>query len=210
MKLILAATLAAALIIPASFQAQAQAANQIYGGYTSIAFSSSFVASTRESGIFISDLNGNPLPGSTSNPGELINNLGTVSGVIDLDTGQTDVSFRGGFLVNYVGSTTVRVENLVLHASKTGSDITGDFTKNGAFLGRQEIFIVNQNPNLVLPLKPVAGVLSLPTLSLGLSPSFIAQVAPIIGTQFTPATQVATAKAIAVVSQEPATTAAAQ
>ena len=210
MKLILAAALATALSIPASFQAQAQAANQIFGGYTSITFNSSFVASSRESGIFISDLNGNPLPSSASTPGELINNLGTVSGVIDLDTGETNVSFRGGFLINYIGSTTVRVENLVLHAGKTSSAITGDFTKNGAFLGRQEIFIVNQNPNLVLPLKPVAGVLSLPTLSLGLSPQFIAQVAPVIGSQFTPATQVATASPIAVVSQEPATTAAAQ
>ena len=81
----------------------------------------------------------------------------------------------------------------MLRASKTSSAITGDLTKNGAFLGRKELFIVNQNPNLVLPWKPVAGVLTLSVLSLGLSPELIAQVAPVIGSQFTPATQVATA-----------------
>ena len=209
MKVTLAAALALTLGISATSQLNAQAANQIFGGYTAITFTSFFVDSTRESGIFISDLNGNSLP-SAKTAGELVDNLGTVSGVIDLDTGETHVSFRGGFLINYIGRTTVRVENLVLNASRTGSDITGDFTENGAFLGRKEIFVVNQNPDLVLPLKPVAGVLTLPTLSLGLSPQLIAQVAPIIGSQFTPAVQVATASAIAVVSPEPKTTATAQ
>ncbi len=209
MKLTLAAAVTLTLGMSVTPQLKAQAANQIFGGYTSITFNSSFVASTRESGIFLSDLNGNPLPSATT-PGELVDNLGTVSGVIDLDTGVTNVSFRGGFLINYVGRTAVRVENLVLRADKRGSAITGDLTENGAFLGREEIFVVNQNPGLVLPLKPVAGVLTLPTLSLGLSPRLIAQVAPIIGSQFTPATQVATASPIAVVSQEPKTTAAAQ
>ncbi len=207
MKLILAAALATALAVSVSPQAHAQVANQILGGYTPITLTSSFVASTRESGIFISDLNGNPLHNSASSPGELIDNLGAVSGVVDLDTGNTDVSFRGGFLINYIGRTTVRIENLVLHASNTSSVITGDLTKNGAFLGRQDIFIVNQNPNLVLPLKPVDGVLTLPALSLGLSPQFIAQLAPLFGSQFTPATQVATARPIAVISQGPAITA---
>ena len=210
MKLILAAALATAITVPVSYQARAQAANQVFGGYTAVTLSSSFVASTRESGIFISDLNGNPLQNSASSPGELIDNLGTVTGVIDLDTGETDVSFRGGFLINYIGRTNVRIENLVLHASKATSVITGDFTKNGAFLGRQDVFVVNQNPNLILPLKPVDGVLTLPTLSLGLSPQFLAQLAPLLGSQFTPATQVATARPIAVVSQEPAITAATQ
>ncbi len=209
MKFTLATALALTLGMSVTSQVKAQAANQIFGGYTSITFNSSFVASTRESGIFISDLNGNPLP-SAKTPGELVDNLGTVSGVIDLDTGVTNVSFRGGFLINYVGRTAVRVENLVLRAGTEGSAITGDLTENGAFLGREEIFLVNQNPGLVLPLKPVAGVLTLPTLSLGLSPQLIAQVAPIIGSQFTPATQVATASPIAVVSQEPKTTATAQ
>ena len=209
MNITLAAALALTLGIATTPQAKAQAANQIFGGYTSITFNSSFVDSTRESGIFISDLNGNQLPSATT-PGELVDNLGTVSGVIDLDTGETNVSFRGGFLINYVGSTAVRVENLILRAGREGSSITGDLTQNGAFLGRKEIFLVNQNPGLVLPLKPVAGVLTLPTLSLGLSPQLIAQVAPIIGSQFTPATQVATASPIAVVSQEPKTMATAQ
>ena len=207
MKIIRVAALATTLIVPMSFQVHAQAANQIFGGYTPITFSSMFVAVTREDGIFISDLNGNPLPSVASSPGELVDNLGTVSGVVDLDTGETNVSFRGGFLINYVGKTQVRVDNLVLHAGRSSSAITGDFTENGAFLGRKEIFIVNQNPNLVLPLKPVGGVLTLPTLSLGLSPQLIAQLAPIIGSQFTPATQIATAVPIAVVSQEPSTTA---
>ncbi len=207
MRQILAVALATALTIPLSYQVQAQAANQIFGGYTAITLSSSFVASTRESGIFFSDLNGNPLQNSASSPGELVDNLGAVAGVVDLDTGDTDVSFRGGFLINYIGRTTVRVENIVLHASKTGSVLTGDFTKNGAFLGRQDVFVVNQNPNLGLPLKPVDGVLTLPTLSLGISPQFIAQVAPFLGSQFTPAIQVATARPIAVISQEPAITA---
>ncbi len=210
MKLILLTALAAALSVPASFEAQAQAANQVFGGYTAVVFNSSFVATSRESGVFLSDLNGNALPTNPSNPGVLVNNLGTVSGVIDLASGETNVSFSGGFLINYVGSTTVRVENLVLRSGKAGSAITGDLTENGAFLGRKEIFVVNQNPNLVLPLKPAAGVLTLPTLSLGLSPQLIAQVGPLFGPQFTPATPVATAAPIAVVSQEPATTAATQ
>ena len=210
MKFLLTASLVTALCVPAAFQAQAQAANQIFGGYTAIALSSSFVASTRESGIFLSDLNGNSLPNDVNNTGEAIDNLGVVAGVIDLATGETNVSFRGGFLINYIGRVMVRVDNLALHAGKTGSAITGDVTKNGAFLGRQEIFVVNQNPNLTLPLKPVAGVLTLPTLSLSLSTQFLAQVTPIIGSQFTSTTQVATASPIAVVSQEPATTAVAQ
>jgi len=155
MKFTLATALALTLGMSVTSQVKAQAANQIFGGYTSITFNSSFVASTRESGIFISDLNGNPLP-SAKTPGELVDNLGTVSGVIDLDTGVTNVSFRGGFLINYVGRTAVRVENLVLRAGTEGSAITGDLTENGAFLGREEIFLVNQNPGLVLPLKPVA------------------------------------------------------
>ena len=209
MRAIFAAALALTLGISATSRSEAQAANQILGGYTSITFSSSFVASTRESGIFISDLNGNPLP-SAKTPGELVDNLGTVAGVIDLDTGETNVSFRGGFLINYIGRTTVRVENLILNTGKAGAAITGDFTENGAFLGRKEIFLVNQNPDLVLPLKPTAGILTLSTLSLGLSPQLIAQIAPIIGSQFTPATQVATATPIAVVSQDPKTTAIAQ
>ncbi len=209
MRAIFAAALALTLGISATSRSEAQAANQILGGYTSITFSSSFVASTRESGIFISDLNGNPLP-SAKTPGELVDNLGTVAGVIDLDTGETNVSFRGGFLINYIGRTTVRVENLILNTGKAGAAITGDFTENGAFLGRKEIFLVNQNPELVLPLKPTAGILTLSTLSLGLSPQLIAQIAPIIGSQFTPATQVATATPIAVVSQDPKTTAIAQ
>ena len=212
MKFILAAALATALNVPTSFsaRAQAQSANQIFGGYTAITLNSSFLASAREDGIFISDLNGNALPSSASTPGEVTNNLAAVSGVIDLATGETNVSFRGGFLINYVGRTTVRIENLVLHADKTSSAITGDFIKNGTFLGRQQVFIVNQNPNLTLPLKPIAGVLTLPALSLGLSPYFIAQVAPVLGPQFTPTIQVATASPIAVVSQEPVTTAATQ
>ncbi len=202
MKAILAA-LAVVFSVSATPQMAAQAANQIFGGYTAITFNSSFVASTRESGIFISDLNGNALP-SAKTPGEVADNLGAVSGVIDLDTGETDVFFRGGFTINYIGRTNVRIENLILHASRTSSVITGDLTENGAFLGRKDIFIVNQNPDLVLPLKPVAGVLTLPNLSLGLAPQLLAQVGPIIGSQFTPATQVATASPVAIVSPEPA------
>ena len=128
MKTIMAAALAAALTLPLSFQAQAQAANEIFGGYTPITFSSMFVAITREDGIFISDLNGNALPSVASSPGELVDNLGAVSGVIDLNTGEANVSFSGGFLINYVGKTKVRVDNLVLHAGKSGSAVTGDFT----------------------------------------------------------------------------------
>ena len=206
MKITLAAVVALTLGMSVTPQVKAQAANQIFGGYTSITFSSSFVAYTRESGIFISDLNGNALPGAAT-AGEVVDNLGTVAGVIDLDTGETNVSLRGGFLINYVGKTNVRVENLVLRIGKEALAITGDFTENGAFLGRKEIFVVNQNPGLVLPLKPVAGVLTLPTLSLGLSPQLSAQLAPVTGSQFTPATQVATAKAIAIVSPQPKTTA---
>ena len=213
MRILRLAAIAAALCIPASLQAQAQTqaqtANQIFGGYTAITFTSSFLSSARESGLFLSDLNGNPLP-AASTPGEVVSNLGTVSGVIDLKTGETEVSFRGGLLINYVGLTATRVENLVLHASKTSSYITGDVTRNGAFLGSQQVFIVNQKPDLLLPLKPIAGILTLPNLSLGFSSQFIAEAAPVLGSQFTPAIQVATASPVAVVSQQPAITAAAQ
>ena len=90
-------------------------------------------------------------------------------------------------------NTNLRVLYLVLRASKTSAASTGGLTRNGACLDSKKIFNVNQDRNLVLPLKPFAGVLTLPSRSLGLSPKLIAQVA--------------TASPIAVVSPEPKLTA---
>ncbi len=166
--------------------------DRIVGGITTVTFSSSFVDYTRESGIFITDLDGNALQNGTEP-------LPASEGAIDLQTGVTDVIFKEGFQFAYLGKTTVRLENLVLNAGQTASDITGDVVVNGHLLGRQEIFIVNKNPNLSLPLRATNGVLALPTLSLGLSPEFLTQLDAIIGPLVNAGTEVAQASALAVV-----------
>ena len=81
MRMVTVAAIAVTLGMSVTSQVKAQAANQIFGGYTAITFNSSFVASTLESGISINDLNGNPLPNAAT-AGELVDNLGTVAGVI--------------------------------------------------------------------------------------------------------------------------------
>ena len=180
-----------ALTSLASHGASAQT-DQIVGGITTVTFSSSFIDYTRESGIFLTDLNGNTL----QNGAEA---LPATQGAIDVQTGITDVIFKEGFQFAYIGRTTLRIENLILHASQTGSDITGDVIVNGHLLGRQEVFIVNKNPNLSLPLPVEEGVLTLPTLSLGLSPQFVTQLDAIIGPLVNAGTIVAQATPIAVV-----------
>ena len=191
MKSICIAGFAIALTVSASHPAFAQT-DQIIGGYTKVVFSSEFIAFTEESGIAITDLGGNPLQNSTLT-------LPPTQGVINLQTGVTDVVFRSGLQASYIGRTTVRVENLILSASQTSAAITGDVIENGQLLGRQEVFVVNQNPNLPLPLQPNGGVLTLPTLSLGLSPQFLTQLTSVIGPLINSGTVVATATPIAVV-----------
>ena len=191
MKSLCAAGLALALAGVASHRAIAQT-DQIVGGITTVTFSSSFVAYTREDGIFLTDLSGNTLQGGAEP-------LPAIGGAIDLQTGITDVIFKQGFQFNYIGRTTLRVENLILSATQTGSNITADVIVNGHLLGRQEVFIVNQNPNLSLPLPVVDGILTLPTLSLGLAPAFVTQLDAIIGPLVNAGTEVATASPIAVV-----------
>ena len=144
MKSLCAASLALALTGLASQRAIAQT-DQIVGGITTVTFSSSFIDFTREDGIFLTDLAGNTLQGGAEP-------LPAVEGAIDLQTGVTDVIFKQGFQFDYIGRTILRVENLILNASQTGSDITGDVIVNGQLLGRQEVFLVNKNPNLSLPL----------------------------------------------------------
>ena len=183
--------LALALTGLASHGASAQT-DQIVGGITTLTFSSSFIDYTRESGIFLTDLSGNTLQNGAEP-------LPATQGAIDIQTGITDVIFKEGFQFAYIGRTTLRVENLILHASQTGSDITGDVIVNGHLLGRQEVFIVNKNPNLSLPLPVEDGVLTLPTLSLGLSPEFVTQLDAIIGPLVNAGTEVAQAAPIAVV-----------
>ena len=183
--------LALALTGLASHGASAQT-DQIVGGITTVTFSSSFIDYTRESGIVLTDLGGNTLQNGTEP-------LPATQGAVDLQTGVTDVIFRQGFQFAYIGRTTLRVENLNLHASQTGSDITGDVIVNGHLLGRQEVFIVNKNPNLSLPLPVVDGVLTLPTLSLGLAPAFVTQLDAIIGPLVNAGTEVAEAAPLAVV-----------
>ena len=101
MKTFHAAGIALALAVSASHVAVAQT-DRIIGGFTTVAFSSSFLDYTRESGIFITDLGGNALQNG-------IEILPPSQGVIDLQTGVTDVIFKAGFQVGYIGRTTVRV-----------------------------------------------------------------------------------------------------
>ena len=198
MKMLYAAGLALALTFPALPYASAQT-DQVVGGYTTVTFSSSLIAFTRESGIFITDLAGNTLVNSAEV-------LPATQGAVDLQTGETNVIFKGGFQAVYIGKTTVRVENLILHASQTSSAITGDVIENGKLLGRQEIFVVNKNPGLTLPLQVVNGILTLPTLSLGLSPKFVTQLTSVIGPLVNAGTEVATAAPVAVVVPDTAAT----
>ncbi len=198
MKSLCAAGLGIALTVSASHRAFAQT-DRIVGGYTTVTFSSSFLDYTQESGIAVTDLQGDALQSG-------IEVLPADRGAIDLQTGVTDVVFKGGFQVAYIGRTTVRVENLILHASQTASAITGDVIENGNLLGRQEVFVVNQNPNLSLPLQPVNGVLTLPTLSLGLSPKFTTQLSRVIGPLVNAGTEIASAAPIAVVVPDTAPT----
>ena len=191
MKSLCAVGLALAMSFSASRPAFAQT-DQITGGYTTLTFSSAFLDFTQESGIAVTDLGGNTLQDG-------VEVLPATQGAIDLQTGVTNVIFKGGLQVVYLGKTTVRVENLILHASQTASAITGDVIENGQLLGRQEIFVVNRNPNLSLPLQVQSGVLTLPTLSLGLSPKFVTQLSKVIGPLVNGGTVVATAAPIAVV-----------
>lgn len=191
MKKLYTACLALALSVSASHRAFAQT-DQITGGYTTVAFTSAFLDFTQESGIAVTDLAGNALPNG-------IEVLPAAQGAIDLQTGATNVIFKGGFQAVYIGKVTVRVENLILHASETDSAITGDVIENGQLLGRKEIFVVNRNPNLSLPLQVKDGILTLPTLSLGLSPKFVTQLSKVIGPLVNAGTVVATAAPIAVV-----------
>ena len=191
MRALTAASLAIALTGAASHRAAAQT-DQIVGGITTVTFSSSFVAFTREDGIFLTDLAGNTLEGGAEP-------LPATAGAIDLQTGVTDVIFKQGFQFNYIGRTVLRLENLILSATATGSNITADVIVNGQLLGREEVFIVNKNPNLTLPLPVVDGILTLPTLSLGLAPAFVTQLDNIIGPLVNAGTEVATAAPVAVV-----------
>ena len=191
MKSLSAFSLALALAGLAGHGASAQT-DRIVGGITSVTFSSSFLAYTRESGIFLTDLGGNALQNG-------VEPLPAVQGAIDLQTGITDVIFKEGFQFSYLGRTTLRIENLILHATRTSSDITGDVIVNGHLLGRQEVFTVNKNPDLSLPLPVENGILTLPTLSLGLSPEFVTQLDAIIGPLVNAGSEVAQATPVAVV-----------
>ncbi len=192
MKKLYAAGFTLALSFLASHHAFAQKTDQIIGGYTTLTFSSTFLDFTQESGITVTDLGGNALLNG-------IDILPGAQGAIDLQTGVTNVVFKGGLQAVYLGKVTVRVENLILHANETSSAITGDVIENGTLLGRQEIFVVNRNPDLSLPLQVKNGVLTLPTLSLGLSPNFVTQLSKIIGPLVNAGTVIATAAPIAVV-----------
>ena len=197
MKFRYVAGLAVALAGLAAHRASAQT-DQIVGGITTVTFTSAFIDYTAESGIVLTDLGGNALENGAEP-------LPATQGAVDLQTGVTDVVFKGGFQFNYIGRTTLRVENLILQASRTGSDITGDVIVNGQLLGRQEVFIVNKNPNLSLPLPVVGGILTLPTLSLGLAPAFVTQLDAIIGPLVNAGTVVAQAAPVAVVVPDAAT-----
>lgn len=172
--------------------------DQIVGGITTVTFSPSFIAYTRGSGIFLTDLEGNTLQNN-------VEPLPATQGAVDLQTGITDVIFKQGLQFTYTGKTVLRIENLILHATQTSSDVTGDVIVNGHLLGRQEVFIVNRNPDLPLPLPVDNGILTLPTLSLGLSPQFVTQLGAIIGPVVNAGTEVAQAAPIAVVVPDTAT-----
>lgn len=185
------AGVALALTVSAGQGALAQT-DRIAGGFTTVTFSPAFIAATQGSGIAITDLGGNALPNSTEP-------LPATQGDIDLQTGVTNVIFKEGFQVTDAAKARLRVENLILHASQTASAITGDVIENGQLLGRREVFIVNKNPDLSLPLQAENGILTLPTLSLGLSPKFVTLLDGIVGPLVNPGTEVATATPIAIV-----------
>ena len=191
MKTFLATSLAFALTVSASTRAFGQT-DQIVGGFTPFTFNSSFLGLLSGAGITVTDLAGNSLPNGT-------NVLPALQGVIDLQTGATNVTFKGGYQVTTQGAT-VRVEDMILHASEAASAVTGVIVENGHVLGRKEIFLVNQNPNLVLPLQVTDEILKLPTLSLGVAPDFTAELNKFLGKPvLNPGIQVATATPTAVV-----------
>lgn len=190
MKPFLSAGLALAFAFPLTLHAQQT--DRVVGGFTPVIFNQQFLSQISAFGIAVTDLAENPLQNGT-------NVLPTVQGAIDLQTGATDVSSKGGYEFRSQGLT-VRLEDFTLQASQANSSISGLVVVNGRFLGRQTVFIVNQNPNLPIPLPVTNGTLQLPPLSLGFAPAFASAVNQLLGKQiFNPAVQIATEAPTAIV-----------
>ena len=183
----------------APFALHAQTDNTVYG-HTTVAFSSAFTQQLSSFGVTITDLNGNPLPNGTLT-------LNTLQGVLDLQTAFGEVVFAGGYQVTAPGQT-LRVQDLAFNIENaTTAYISGVFVVNGSFVGRQPIFVVNQNPVgtvYSLPLVPQNGILTFNGFSLGLSPYFISLVNGALGQPALNAgTQVGTSNVYAVVVPPP-------
>ncbi len=188
---ILVKTGLAVTLLLAPFAAQGQT-ERIIGGYTSITLNATFQQQLSASGIAITDLAQNALQNGT-------NVLPDVQGVINLQSANTHVFFKGGYQVVFQG-TTVRLEDFLLNVTGPSAIYSATFIENGQVLGRREIFFVNQNPNLVLPLQVQTSMIKLPELSLGLAPAFIREINRLTGQQTLNAgTQVATSNSFPIV-----------
>lgn len=179
----------AAAVVAAPATLSAQTDTVVYGR-TTIALSSAFTQQLSSLGVTIDDLSGNPLPNGSLT-------LTAVNGVFDLQTALGDVLYAGGLRVSAQGQT-LRVQALEFSISNaTTAIISGDFVVNGKFIGREDIFFVNQNPVGTVYTLPVAlqnSTVTLNGFSLGLSPSFVSLVNNALGQQaLTPGVQVGTA-----------------
>lgn len=177
------------LFAPLALQAQT---DQITGGYAVFTFTSLLLQQLASAGATLTDLSRNPLQNGALT-------LPSVQGVIDTQNGNGDLVFRGGYQV-VVQGTTIRVEDLAFTINGPSAVFTGIFVVNGQVAGRQDIFTVNQKPNFILPLQQANGTLTLPQLSLGLTPAFLNLINQAAGqTVVSPGTQVGTASAFPVV-----------
>ncbi len=191
MKTILAGLAAAALLAFAPAVSHAQTRTIAYGR-TSIAFTPSFLEQLAGQGVTITDLaTGQPLQNG-------FNSFTALEGALDLKSAYGEVVFAGGYVVNINGQT-IRVQDLAFNISSSGAVISGAFTTNDVFAGRQPIFIVNMNPNLTLPIPVQNGAITLPGMSLGLAPNFVALVNQAAGQPIlNPGIQIAAANEYAV------------
>ncbi len=172
MKTILAGLTAAALLAFAPAVSHAQTRTIAYGR-TSIAFVPTFVEQLAGQGVTISDLTTlQPLQNG-------FNSFTALEGVFDLQSAHGEVVFAGGYIVNVNGQT-IRVQDLAFSisssVSSSGALVSGAFTVNDVFIGRQPIFIVNMDPMIPLPVVVQNGELTLHNMSLGLAPNFVALV----------------------------------
>ncbi len=183
---------AAVLLTLAPIALHAQNSRTIAYGRTSVTLTPAFVQALSGSGVSITDLNLVPLQSG-------LNTFTAINGVLDLQTSFGEVEFSGGYQITVNGQT-IRVQDLTFEIQNaTTAYISGVFIVNGTFQARQTIFTVNMAPTYTLPLQLDNGALTLPAMSLGLSPTFVSLLNSAVGQNaFNAGTQVATANEYAV------------